>query len=76
MIRSRDEKPARQIEIDLQGPEGNAFVLMAYAQDLGRELGYSQSRITAIRKVMMMSNYEGLLKVFDEEFGHIVTIWR
>jgi len=43
---------------------------------LGRDLGYSQQRITAIRKVMMMGDYDGLVKMFDREFGHIVTLWK
>ena len=76
MIRSREEKPIRGIEIDLRGPEGNAFVLMQYATKLGLKLAYSPQRVTAIRKVMMMGDYEGLVKVFDREFGHIVTLWK
>ncbi len=76
MIRDRSEKPPSKIEIDLSGPEGNAFFLMKYAETLGKKLGYSPERITAIRKVMMMSNYDGLVDTFDRQFGHIVTIWR
>lgn len=77
MIRSKASKPQQQkLEIDLTGPDGNAFVLMAYANTIGRQLGYSHQRITAIRKVMMMGDYEGLIKVFDREFGDHVILWR
>lgn len=76
MIRSKEEKPYRGIEIDLNGPEGNAHVLMAYARKLGRQLGYSSQRCDAIVQVMMMGDYEGLVKVFDREFGDFVTLWR
>ena len=76
MIRSREEKLIRGIEIDLNGPGGNAFSLMKQTEVLGRKLGYSEQRITAIRKVMMMGDYDGLVKVFDREFGHIVTLWK
>ena len=76
MIRDRSEKLHRAIEIDLSGPDGNAFALMKHAQAIGRQLGYSEDRIAAIRKVMMMGDYEGLVKVFDREFGHIVILWR
>ena len=76
MIRSRTERPPSPIELDLSGPDGNAFALMKHAETLGRKLGYSQERITAIHKVMMMGDYEGLIKVFDREFGHFVTLWR
>ena len=76
MIKSKAEMAPRGIEIDLTGPEGNAYVLMAYARKLGRQLGYTEGRIQAIIKVMMMSNYEGLLHTFDVEFGHLVTMYR
>lgn len=77
MIKSKANKPQQQkLEIDLTGPDGNAFVLMAHANTIGRQLGYSRQRITAIRKVMMMGDYEGLVKVFDREFGEHVVLWR
>ena len=34
----REEMPRRPIEIDLNGPEGNAFALMALAKDLYRKV--------------------------------------
>jgi len=76
MILDRKNKPEKRIEIDLTGPDGNAHVLMGYVHRFGRQLGYSEERIAAICKVMMMGNYEGLVKVFDREFGHFVTLWR
>ena len=76
MIKSKKEKLSSQIEIDLTGPDGNAFALMKYTQVLGRQLGFSEKKITAILKVMMMGDYEGLVKVFDENFGHVVILWR
>ena len=76
MIRSRSEKPPSRPEIDLSGPDGNAFVLMKYVQVFGRQLGYSEQRIAAIRKVMMMGDYECLVNTFDREFGDHVIIWR
>ena len=77
MIRSKADKPRQQkLELDLTGPDGNAFALMGYVETIGRRLGYSRQRITAIRKVMMMGDYEGLVKVFDREFGEHVVLWR
>ena len=38
MILSREEKPIRQIEIDLSGPDGNAFALMGRAKVLAKQL--------------------------------------
>lgn len=76
MIISKSEMPSRPIEIDLTGPDGNAYALMALANNLGKQLGYSRSRRDAIIKVMMLTNYEGLLHTFDVEFGHLVTMYR
>lgn len=76
MIRSKENKQRRPIEIDLSGPHGNAFHLMGLVGFYGRACGYSEGKIKAIRKVMMMGDYEGAIKVFDGEFGHFVTLWR
>lgn len=76
MIRCKSEKPQQKIEIDLTGPEGNAFVLMSYATKWGRQLGYSEHKIKCIIDEMKLTNYEGLLYTFDREFGSFVTLWR
>lgn len=76
MIVSRDQMPSRPIEIDLQGPEGNAYYLMNLANRLGRQLGYSSEKIEAIIKVMMLTNYEGLLHTFELYFGDYVVMYR
>ena len=76
MILNKPLTKKTKIEIDLTGPEGNAFVLMGYVKSIGRQLGYSEQKIAAIRKVMSMGDYEGLIKVFDREFGHHVILWR
>tara|TARA_R100000426_G_scaffold79815_1_gene57524 strand:- start:230 stop:439 length:210 start_codon:yes stop_codon:yes gene_type:complete len=65
-----------KLEIDLTGPEGNAYVLMGYARTWGRQLGWSQNKVDALIKVMMSSNYEVLVQVFDNHFGDYVTLWR
>ena len=75
-IRCKTERPQQKLEIDLSGPEGNAFVLMAYATRWGRQLGYSEHKIKCIIDEMKLTNYEGLLHTFDREFGKFVTIWR
>jgi hypothetical protein len=76
MIKSKSEMPVRPIEIDLTGPDGNAFALMAYAKKIGRLLGYSESKVDAIITVMQLSDYEGLLHTFEDQFGDYVVMWR
>ncbi len=74
-IKSKKEKPGG-IEIDLTGPEGNAYVLLAYAQRFCRQLGYDKFRTDCILEEMKLTDYEGLLYTFDREFGSFVTLWR
>ena len=57
--------------IDLTGPNGNAHVLLRYAKQLAKE---SNKDYQNIRFEMMASNYMNLVKVFDREFGSIVTL--
>ena len=52
MIKSIEEKPVKQLEIDLRGPQGNAFFLMGLARDLGKQLGWSRKTIELITNTM------------------------
>ncbi len=61
------------IEIDLTGPNGNAFYLIGTARKLAKQLGLDSE---AIQTEMMSGNYENLVKVFDKHFGHFVTLYR
>lgn len=61
------------IEIDLTGPNGNAFYLIGTARKLSKQLGLDTE---AIQTEMMSGDYENLLKVFDKHFGHFVTLYR
>lgn len=72
-IKSIKEKKQFPIEIDLTGPDGNAFALMGYANRLAKQLGYDSNMI--IDK-MKSGDYENLLKVFDQYFGKFVTLYR
>lgn len=97
-IKPREEmyRPEK-IEIDLSGPQGNAFYLIGLAQKLYRKKyperlkGYYDSlrlakeidpeaKLTSPDKLfseeLMSLDYEHLLKVFDDEFGDWVTLYR
>lgn len=90
MIKSREEMPKR-IEIDLCGPQGNAFYLIGLAKTLAKqlkievdgleamhELGITKSRTPAdwIVEQMMSGDYDNLLTVFDSYFGEYVILYR
>ena len=63
----------REIVIDLTGPDGNAFVLLAYAKNFSKQLNMQYGPIA---DNMMSGDYEHLLEVFDKHFGSFVTLLR
>ena len=76
MIKSKEEIKPRGIEIDLTGPDGNAYVLLGYASGFCKQLGYDKFKTQCILDEMMLTDYEGLLYTFDREFGSFVTMYR
>ncbi len=78
MIKSLKDRPRgpTPIEIDLTGPKGNAYYLLALADNLARQLGYDKFKRERIQMEMTLVDYECLLSTFDREFGVLVTLWR
>tara|TARA_A200000159_G_C7269873_1_gene316736 strand:- start:721 stop:945 length:225 start_codon:yes stop_codon:yes gene_type:complete len=74
MIRKKQLKD--EIVIDLTGPDGNAFFLLARAQDFGSQLGFSDLAIKGIIEEMQLSDYENLIQTFDKYFGDYVVLER
>lgn len=72
-IKNKSEISSRPVEIDLTGPNGNAFLLMGYAKTYSRQLDKDGD---AIIKEMIAGDYEHLLEVFDREFGDFVTLYK
>jgi len=70
----RKKQPKSEIVIDLTGPQGNAFNLIALASNFGKQLGMSSSYIKEIQNNMMSGDYENLIQVFDNEFGSLVIL--
>ena len=70
MIRKK-KKHKGPIIIDLTGPDGNAYALMAYAKRFATQLGYDHKMIIG---KMTSGDYEHLLDVFDSYFGKFVIL--
>lgn len=60
-------------EIDLTGPQGNAFFLLGTAKKMAKQLGKDSE---AILHEMKSGDYENLIDVFDREFGQYVDLVR
>tara|TARA_B100001250_G_C19108273_1_gene489970 strand:+ start:147 stop:410 length:264 start_codon:yes stop_codon:yes gene_type:complete len=76
MIKDRKEMQNKPIEIDLNGPDGNAFVLLGLARNLGKRMGMSYDEIERIQDEMRLSTYDLLLLTFDKYFGELVVLYR
>lgn len=73
MIKSKLEMDHKSVEIDLTGPEGNAFFLLGRAKNYAKQLGIDPDQVY---NEMTSGDYENLIEVFDEYFGEYVTLYR
>jgi len=73
MIKKLSEKKYRKLEIDLTGPDGNAFVLLGMARGWSKPLDKDWDRIHA---EATSGDYENLLQVLEREFGEFVIFYR
>ncbi len=82
VIRNKEELQDRPIEIDLTGPEGNAFVLMGIAKRLYDRYGEETMLLLhnktwkEVQTEMMAADYEHLLEVLEYYFGDRIILYR
>ena len=62
-----------KIEIDLTGPQGNAYYILGVAKNLCKQVGVD---FKPIMDEMTSGDYENLIEVFDKKFGSVVTMYR
>ena len=68
------EKPkSNGIEIDLTGPQGNAFYILGVAKSLCKQLDFNESFVL---NEMKSGDYDNLIKVFDDKFGSVVIMYK
>ena len=70
-IKGQIQQLVPQIEINLDGPDGNVFVLIKLATDLANKLGKDTDLII---QRMTSGNYEQAVRIFDAYFGQFVTL--
>jgi len=71
MIKTKNKKS--YIEVDLTGPQGNAYYLLGLAANLAKQVGYDSDEL---RKEMMAGDYDNLVEVFDKHFGSFVVLYK
>mgnify|MGYP003122076511 FL=1 len=64
-----------QREIDLEGPDGNAFALMAIFKNTAKQLDYNDDEIKKFIDQMMSGDYTNLVKIFNDHLGSYFTLY-
>ena len=65
----------KRIQIDLDGPKGNAFVILGTAKSLAKQIGYSDLQTEEILEQMRKADYDHLMHVFLKYFDAYVDLW-
>lgn len=76
MIVSREKMVSRKVEIDLSGPEGNAYRLIGLAGNLGKATGMNKSQVKNIQSEMMLSTYDMLIETLEKYFGDLIVLYK
>lgn len=71
MIKKKQNKG--RVEVDLTGPDGNAFYLLGQAAMWADQLGKDWE---TIEKDATSGDYDHLLEVLEREFGDYVIFYR
>jgi len=74
MLRTKKSNSSQKLIIDLDGPDGNAFVLLGYAKRLANSMGLSPEETSKILNEMKSGTYIVLLSVFERYFGEFVIL--
>jgi len=69
----KQKQQTNGIEIDLTGPQGNAYFLLGTTKRLCKEFDVP---FKPLMDKMTSGDYENLIKVFDDKFGSFVTLYR
>ena len=75
-IKSVTELNKGKIQIDLTGPQGNAYYLIGFAQKNLKDVGKTRDEITTLIEEMKSSDYDNLITIFDRKLGNYVDLFR
>lgn len=73
MIVEKSKNSKTFLEIDLTGPDGNVFNLIAVGRNMCGQLGIDKDQFT---KEMMSSDYENAVNTFEKYFGNFVVLYK
>lgn len=68
-----EKKVNQKIYIDLDGPDGNVFVLLGITSKLCDVLGYPKSQKDALLEQMRSGDYTNAVQTMENVFGDIIV---
>ena len=72
--KSEEMMEKKSMTVDCSGPDGNAFGLLALAENLGRQMEWTDKQLDKCFTEMKSSDYEHLVHTFERAFGFYVTL--
>ena len=72
-ILKREDQPHQKPQIDLSGPDGNAYVVLGKCRGIAKQLNMDWD---AIQKEATSGDYEHLLTVLNKYFGAYIDFIR
>jgi len=68
------ENAPTTLRIELEGSDGNAFVLMGITSSLMKQLGFSRDEVKETTDTMMSGDYGDLLITMDDAVGDYIDL--
>ena len=72
--KSKEMMEKKHLTVDCSGTDGNAFGLLALAENLGRQMEWTDRQLDKCLTEMKSSDYEHLVHTFERAFGFYVTL--
>jgi hypothetical protein len=63
-----------KIDVDLEGPDGNAFQLVGIAIGVAKQIGWDRDDIAAFRTKCYSGDYGNVLALVDKNFGDFINL--
>lgn len=73
MVVKKSKKKPSKLEIDLTGPDGNVFHLIAVGRNMCGQLGLDKGEFT---REMMSSDYNNAVNTMEKYFGEYIVMYK
>lgn len=71
-----DNIELKKIVLNLNGPDGNVFVILANVLAVCKVLGYSKQETEEVKTFVFNHKYEETCEMVKTRFGDFITLYR